>query len=254
MKTTPSKRLFLAGMLTVTTLTFTQAATLHYGFDSATVDGQTVLNTANILATNVTSPGYSFDASVKSEGSASFRMTGTTSSNFGYFSVPVNVGGLSANGTTQDFSALDTNISFQLRNDTIGQTGVSFRVRLYKVGASVGDYVADYYTSAYGGNTGGSFQTISLGVLINPTTLGPGWVGFGAGYSAADLDEIAVIRLQPSWASGTSGLSMDYHLDNLILTGSGISVIPEPSASALLLGGVLMLSTLSRISARKRVA
>jgi len=252
MKNTTPIRLLLAGMLSAATLTATSAATLNYGFDSATVDGKTVLNTGDLVATNVTGASYSFDTTVKSEGTASFRMTGTTSSNFGYFSVPVNVGVLSGNGSTQDFSALDTNISFQYRNDTIGLTGVSFRVRLYKVGASIGDYVADYYTSSYGGNTGGSFETISFGVLTNPTTLGPGWVGFGTGYSAADLDEIAVIRLQPSWSGGTPDLSMDYHLDNLVLTGSGISVIPEPSGSALLLGGGLMLSTLFRTSSRKR--
>lgn len=227
-----------------------RAGTLVYNFDSTDMNGETVLIIGNIIANNTTLPAYSFDTAVKAEGDASFRMTGTTGNQFGYYSIPIGIGLVSENGVTQNLGALDSNISFQLRNDTVGQSGVSLRIRLYKADASsAGDYVADYYTSAYGGNTGGDFVTLSTDILTSPTTLASGWA-WGTGYGVDDLTNIALIRIQPSWSAGTSGLSMDYHLDNLILSGSGVSVVPEPATIAMLLLGLFLIAARRRTTAR----
>lgn len=237
MKKISALRLMAAAILTAAALPVMSAATLNYGFDSATLEGKTIL--ASYGANNTSGPTYGFDTAVYSSAPASFQMTGTTGSQFGYFYTMLNVGLLSTSGTVQNFNSTDTNISFKIRNDTTGQTGTSIYIRLFK-NSDLVNHVASYFTTSNSGNTGGSFATVSTAMLSAPNTLAGGW-SFGGSYTYSDLADIGTVRLQPSWSAGTSGLAMNYHLDTFSMSGSGISMIPEPTVSLLVLGGLAAL-------------
>lgn len=259
MKTTLPTVVVVSAIISIAGLITSHSATLNYAFDSTSLNGTTVLNTSNITHTNIAGTSYSFDTAVKSEGSASFRMTGTGNSTFGSFFVPLSLGLVSQNGSTQDFSSLNTLISFQYNiANTPGFTANQYGsgtpniyIRLFEPGSTT-NFVASYYTNVNAGNTSGSFLTLSTGVLATSTTLKSGW-SFGSGFNASNLTDISTlsISLGYSYSSSITLTTLDYHLDNLIVSGDGISVVPEPSVSILVAAGVCGVIAKLRAGRRK---
>ncbi len=235
------------------------AATLIYGFDDATAYGKTVLVMGDIAATNISSTNKTFDTSIYTTGTASLKLTGTAGSNFGYFSTPIKIGLVSTGGSVQDLNSTSTNISFQYRianspeftHDLYGSGDPNIRIRLYASSDGSGNHVADYYTTANAGNTGGSFLTLSTALLATPSTLASGW-SFGSGYGVSDLASIGSMRiiLGYSYSTTINSTAIEYHLDDLQVSGNNVT-IPESSASTLILLGGLFLLGCRRIDRRR---
>lgn len=249
----------LAASLTAMTLTSLPAATLIYGFNSYAVDGKTVLYTSySTGAANVGSANFSFDTTAKTEGTASLKMTGTYSylQTSGYFGPSVAVGKLSANGTTQDFSSINTVISYDymIENAAAFTSGTAVRVYLYEGGANGtgGTLVASSYQSAFSGNTSSSFLTLTTEVVKTNGTIGTGWT-LNTGKTVADLANITYMRTVLAWGTTptAANVALNYHIDNLQITGAGIS-IPEPSSVALLMGGLVLLGGIRGLRKAKR--
>lgn len=233
----------LATAILAVSLNSAQSAVMTYGFDSATVQGKTVLVTGNIIATNVSGVGKTFDTTTKAEGTASLYLTGTGGSNFGYFSTPIKIGLLSTNGVSQDLKTLDANISFQYRiannpeftHNLYGSGDPNIRIRLYQSSDGSGNHVADYYTTTNATNTGGNFLTLSTTILASMNgTLVSGW-SWGSGFGMNDLSTIGSVRIMLgySYSLTINSTALDYHLDDLQVSGSNVTMIPEPSTSAL---------------------
>ena len=244
---TPHKILLAIAALTAFSGT-SHAATLLFDFDGTTAYGKTVLVMGDITATNISSTTKGFDTTIKAEGTASLKLTGTAGSTFGNFSTPIKIGLVSSGGSVQDLNSTSTNISFQYRianspeftHNLYGSGDPNIRIRLYASSDGSGSYVADYYTTANAGNTGGSFLTLSTALLATPSTLASGWA-FGSGYGVSDLASIGSMRifLGYSYSTTITSTAIDYHLDDLQVSGNNVT-IPEPSAGMLtLLGGLL---------------
>lgn len=266
MKSTALTSILSLGLY-VSALSISNAATLIYDFDAATVGGTTVLYTASYVA-NVSASSYTFDTAVKATGSASLQMQGqyVSTQTFGYFAPFINVGALSVNGSSQNLSLANTSISFEyliqnspgfITQGAPNSASPNIQIRLFKGGTGSGGgaggtQVATYYTTAGAGNTGDVFLTHSTSVVNGSGNLGSGWT---LSTAFSDLAEISYIRIYMGWSENVTGAfvnsTLNYHLDNLQIAGAGVTAIPEPTSGELVLGGVVLFGCF--VIARRRL-
>jgi len=269
MKSTALTSIMSLGLY-VCAVSTSNAATLIYDFDAATVGGTTVLYTASSVA-NVSASSYTFDTSVKATGSASLQMQGqyVNTQTFGYFAPFINIGALSSNGSSQNLSLANTSMSFEyliqnspgfITQGAPNSASPNIQIRLFKGGTGSGGgaggtQVAAYYTTANAGNTGDVFLTLSTSVVNGSGNLGSGWT---LSTTFSDLAEISYIRIYMGWSQNATGAfvnsTLNYHLDNLQVTGAGVTAIPEPTPGELLLGGIALFGCVAFVRRRLRVS
>lgn len=236
--------LAMAGIVGASALA-TQAAVINVSLDSNQAYNKTVVaNGGTNIVTPIYGGRYTFDTSIKAEGTASLRMEGQTGSNYGNLRLTIDVGSIAANELTQDLTANGTALSFRLRTDnllgTLQNNQVLPDIKLFAGGtlATPADPVARFYRTTLDDSAGGAFVTINQPIKNANGTYGDGYqTGQG---DITKLNAVKYIQIVYSWSGTVTGSSsFDVHVDDFRLEGANVTVVPEPVATSLLAVGAL---------------